>query len=311
MSIPVAFLICTEAGDLAEKSLLLARSLRCFGGQFQDAPIYSFQPRDGEAIEPQILEQFQELGVIHQQILLNTQYSDYPIANKILVSAYGEENIDAETLVFLDSDQVFFLEPTEFLLSSEVDVALRPVDSKHIGSTGEGDTEEAYWQKLYDLFKVDREIWVETTVEKERIRGYWNSGIIAAKKASGLFSNWLKNFEIAMENQLIPEAGMFHLDQLTLAATIAAMNLEVLTLSPTYNYPLHKQSQLNEGDRIETFDKIVSIHYHWMFKGEDWRDALANLEGFDRESKRYRWLCSRLSKRSFKHKMQSLLFKGK
>ena len=307
MTSSIAFLICTEPGDLAEKSLLLAESLRCFGGTLKDSPIYSVQPREGDEIDPQILEKFDGLEVIHQKIILNTEYKYYPIANKILVSAYGEQNIDAEVLVFLDSDQVFFQEPKELLLSPRYDIAFRPVDSKHIGSTGEGDDREDYWQKLYNLFEIDRDIWVETTVEKETIRGYWNSGMVAARRDSGIFSAWLENFKRAMAHQLIPDSGIFHLDQLTLAATIASKNCNFLTLSPTYNYPLHKQSQIQLSERIQSFDEVVSIHYHWMFKGEDWRGSLENLPEFDRQSKRYRWLCSYLSKRSFKYKMRGLL----
>ncbi|MBE9039193.1 hypothetical protein IQ235_00085 [Oscillatoriales cyanobacterium LEGE 11467] len=300
----IAFLICTESGDLAEKSLLLAESLRCFGGKLKDAPIYSVQPRAGDEIESQILEKFQELGVVHKKIILNTDYTYYPIANKVFVCAYGEQNINTEILVFLDSDQVIFREPQELILSPDCDTALRPVDRKNLGSTGKKDRNDDYWQKLDALFGMTREIWVETTVEKEKIRGYWNSGMIAARKESGLFSAWLENFKIAMAHQLIPESGIFHLDQLTLAATIASKNIKFSTLSPTYNYPLHKQSQLQESDRIESFDEVVSIHYHWMFKGDDWRASLENLAGFDRDSERYRWLYDYLSKRSLKSDMR-------
>ncbi len=46
MSIPLAFVICTEPGRLEPQSLMLAESIRKFCGNLKDTPIYSFHPRN-------------------------------------------------------------------------------------------------------------------------------------------------------------------------------------------------------------------------------------------------------------------------
>ena len=144
MSIPIAFLICTEPGRLEKQSLLLAESIRKFCGDLKDTPIYSFHPRSGDPIASETISAFESLGVIHQQIVLNTDYNAYPYANKPLVCAYAENNIDADILVFLDSDKCFFNEPKEFFLPQDYDIGLRPEYGKSIASTGKGDSYDDY-----------------------------------------------------------------------------------------------------------------------------------------------------------------------
>lgn len=114
MTIPIAFLICTEPGRLEGQSILLAESIREFAGDMKNTPIYSFHPRIGSPIHIQTQQKFDELRVIHQQIHLNIEFSDYYLANKPLVCAHAEQTIDADILVFLDSDKCIFQEPKAF-----------------------------------------------------------------------------------------------------------------------------------------------------------------------------------------------------
>ena len=116
MSLPIAFIICTEPGRLEGQSLMLAESIRKFCGELKNTPIYSFHPRVGEPISKQTQQAFEALQVIHQQVPINREFHEYYLANKPLVCAYAEQNIDAKILVFLDSDKCFFCEPKEFLL---------------------------------------------------------------------------------------------------------------------------------------------------------------------------------------------------
>src|SRR5271165_7096103 len=101
------FVICTEPA-FERKSVLLVRSIRRFAGLLSTAPVYSFSPREGSTISPWVMAEFSRLGVEHSAIVLNQRYTSYGVYNKPFVCAYSERQINADVLIFLDSDQVIF-----------------------------------------------------------------------------------------------------------------------------------------------------------------------------------------------------------
>lgn len=301
MSISIAFLICTEPGRLEKQSLLLVESIRKFCNKLQDQPIYSFHPRQGKPISDETIKQFESLGVVHQQIILNTDYLAYPYANKPLVCAYAEQNINADILVFLDSDKCFFNEPKEFLLPSNYDIGLRPEYGKSIGSMGKGDIYEDYWLKLYQLFNIKREIFVDTSIGQKRIRGYWNSGVVAARRSAGIFTNWKINFEKLMRLNITPPQAAYFLDQIVLSITVCSMTENIFTFSPSYSYPLPLHNRLSKNMKLNSFEEIVSIHYFNTFYYNNWKKTLNRLKNFDRKSEKYKWLCESITRYNMPH----------
>ncbi len=296
MSIPIAFIICTEPGRLEKQSQILAKSIREFAGKLKDTPIYSFHPRTGEPVKEETLRQFDLLGVQHQQIPLNVKYHDYYLANKPLVCAYAEENIDAEILVFLDSDKCFFGEPLEFFLPEQYNVGLRVEYGRGIGSTGANDVQEEYWQQLYQVLGVKKERFVITPVGNKKIRAYWNSGMVAVRRSAGIFTAWKNNFEKVIELQITPKQGNYMIEQSVLSVTICAMDEPVFTFSPAYSYPLPAHNRLSKEFKINDFAKIVSIHYFGLFYYRNWQQQLNKLKGINKNSANYRWLCQTISK---------------
>ncbi len=292
----IAFLICTEPGRLEGQSLLLAESIRKFCGQLKDTPIYSFHPRMGEPISIQSRKAFEKLDVIHQQIPINTKFHDYYLANKPLVCAYAEKNIDADILVFIDSDKCFFAEPNEFLLPEGFNVRIRPEYGKGVGSSGSLDRQDAYWKKIYEIAGVKREVFVTTPIANKRIRGYWNSGLVAVRRSAGIFQTWQENFEKAMHLQLAPPQGVYFLEQSILSATISALEENISSFSSAYSYPLPLHNQLSKQAKINSFDEFVSIHYFNLFYYYDWLRQLNKLKDMEISSDKYQWLCEAVNR---------------
>lgn len=316
MSVPIAFLICTEPGRLEQESLLLAESIRKFGGGLRESPIYSFHPRQGEPISSKTRNAFESLGVFHQQIILNADYPKFGYANKIFVCAYAEQNIEeAKFLCFLDSDQCIFSEPKELLLPDGYNVGICPVIGKNIGSTGENDLlYEDYWKKLYEVFNITNELFVTTRMDNKKIRGYWNSGMVTVRRQAGIFTAWKNNFEKMMALKLLPAEGIFFSDQVALAVSICSMTKDVFSLSFGYNYPLLHHNRLSKDKQLNSFDEMISIHYHRMFTFDDWIKNLKSLRNLDRNSAKYKWLCERLSiqnhkKKPFAHELKKSINK--
>ena len=302
MSLPLAFVICTEPGRLEKQSQILAESIRTFGGKLKNTPIYSFHPRQGAPVADDTLKQFAALEVDHQQVVLNVKYHDYYLANKPYVCAYAEENIDAEILVFLDSDKCFFAEPTEFLLPSNYNIGLRVEYGRGIGSTGSQDIQDDYWQKLYQIVGVKQERFVTTPIGNKKIRAYWNSGMVAVRKSAGIFQTWKHNFEQVMEAGVMPKQGNYMLEQSSLSATVCALEEEVFTFSPAYSYPLPLHNRLSPEFQLASFDQLVSIHYFGMFYYRNWQKELNKIKKIDKKSAKYEWLCQTILKYDLDYK---------
>jgi hypothetical protein len=315
MSTSIAFIMCTEGGQLEQESLLMVESFRRFGGNLKDTPIYSFQVREKNDVSDRTLKALAAFGVEHKKVVLNLKYPDYPLANKPLLCAYAEQNIDAEIIVFLDSDLVFFSEPKEFLLPAEYDVGIRPEHEKMIGSEGKDDPNEEYWQHLYTLANVgDQEMFVTTTVDRKKIRAFWNSGVVAVRRSAGIFTAWLETFEKLLTTGSTIDSNNFYYEQSALSATICATTNKIWCFSPNYNYPIHSHNPIIESDKMSSFKEIVCIHDHLFrnrkewYRERTWVKTLKRLKNFDKNSLEYRWLYKYLQEHnSPPNLMQSLL----
>ncbi|HUP60954.1 MAG TPA: hypothetical protein VNA69_11095 [Thermoanaerobaculia bacterium] len=282
----IAFVACIERGELERKAVLLCRSIRRFAGRHSDAPIYTFQPREGTAIAPDTASQLADLGVHHNSERLNTAFAHYGIGNKIFASARAEELASEDVLVFLDSDTVIVDEPRMLELRNGIDAAVRPVDFHHssaepesdddpfwhtrfrrVGSSGPGDPMDAYWLKMYELLGVEARPFVETACSRQRIRAYFNSGLIAVRRSAGLFTQWRDDFLGLMTVSHIPRKGPLHyMDQLSLAVTLARVWPRVEILDRRHNYALPARDLSREPLLPVEDEALVHIHYNSLFE---------------------------------------------
>ncbi len=293
MSVSLSFVACVERGELEAKTLLLCRSIRRFGRRHAAAPIYTFQPRVGTGIAAETHDQLRDLGVFHSSEPLNQHYAHYAIGNKIFASARAEEIANTDVVVFVDSDSVIVGEPSALELRDGIDAAVRPVDIhrspgepesdddphwrtrfRRVSSSGPGDPMDPYWVRMYSLLGVRDEPYVETTCSRQRIRAYFNSGLIAVRRGARLFARWRDDFLSLMEADHLPHRREMHyLDQLSLAATLTRVWDRVEVLDGRYNYPLPGRETLAEPYRSMPFERLVHIHYNAMF------DAAIQLTG--------------------------------
>ena len=264
----IEIVICTEGnGYLESMSKLLISSLREFGGDFKDVPIFSYQPRKQFKVSQETIDFFEKNKVEYVDLELNKDFGNYPLANKLLASAHREQNTKAEILIFLDSDVLFFNEPKEFADFGSADVILRPVDMKNIGSENSEDENAGYWESLYKLLNVKVRRKVSTTVTNESIWEYYQGGHQISLTKNNLFSTANENFIKVMEVGIIPNSGSTFIEQSVFAATVSQMELKVKLLGKKYNYPIHMENEIINSDYlVSNFDSLVSIHYHDIFK---------------------------------------------
>ncbi len=291
----VGFVACIEGGVLEAQALILFESIRLYAGRFADCAAYAFSPRPGHAISAAARRRLDELGVHYSDAVLNTGCPEYGSANRVAAAAYAEETHEHEFLVVLDSDTLFLREPDEFLLPPGVDVAVRPVDLKGMCTEGPDDPCDAYWRDLCRCCGVDYERlpWVESFIDRRRIKASYNGGLVVARREAGIMRRWADYFFASVRQRLTPysEGRPFRAgagwvksgasrrwgsNQAALSLAMWGSTRDVRELPPTYNYPLNLHGRVDPAVARETLPHLVHVHYHWLLEESPSANPLLN-----------------------------------
>ena len=284
---------CVEAGRLEGETVLLCESLRRFGGRLADAPVTAYRPRAGDSLKPETRSALVGLGVELVEDERNTAHAIPPIANKLYAAADAERRCDEGSIAVLDSDAVFVGEPTRLDLAEGLDAAAAPVGKVSEGTTGPGHDNEAYWQELYSLTGVEDPPWIETALRGRRIRGYWNSGLVAVRREAGLLGEWLRLFSRFLDERRLPPSGRIDsLDQITLALVLSRRAERVETLPWAYNYRITRRGRYRDDAGEAELADLVHIHYMRSFYVEGFLERAD--PPLDPTDERFDWLAERL-----------------
>jgi hypothetical protein len=283
----LAFLACVERGHLEGQAMLLCRSIRRYGGRFRDAPIHTFQPRIGHDLVPETRRILDELGVVHCTEHLNGHFPDHPVVNKVFACARAEELLDADVLVFLDSDTVIIGEPAALDLARGIDVALRPAYSVGLNSSGPGHPMDAYWQGVYQHFGIEDQRYVETELGTIT-RAFFSAGLMAVRRQAGFFGRWKSIFLQLVASGRLPESGISRADEIALAvAALQAMD-RVEVLDGRYNYLIFRRARLAPPWDRAHLEDLVHVHYRRSFSEDGFLRRLS--PPLDPHSGVLRWL---------------------
>jgi len=270
----ISLFIITEKGRLEGESKLLIDSIRQFGGRLKDVSIYSYQPRQGFEVSKSTIEFFEKHQVNFIDLPLNQKHADYPLANKIYTCAHAEQNLQSDTIIFMDSDSVVWKEPSAFYEMNDYEIAMTPVFRKLSLAVQQEDENYAYWQRLQSVLKFPFNQYVQTVVDNQKVLSYYNSGLMVTKRSSSFFQAALSNFE-----RLLKEDASFFknrfLEQSNFTATILSEGLKLKQLGKGYNYPLkHHGNIKNTAYQLNSLDEVITGHYTTLFKKAGYRNPL-------------------------------------
>lgn len=291
----VSFVACIEGGVLETQALLLFESIRQYAGRFSGCPIYAVSPRSGHEISNHARARLDELRITYIDKLLNTDCTEYGSANRVAAAAYIEKVYSHDLIVILDSDTLFLRQPDKIQLAANFDVAVRPVDVKGMCTSGPGDPFDHYWRELCRCCDVnyDQVPWIESFVDRRRIKASYNGGLIIVRGNLGILQRWARFFFSSVRVGLTPYTKEWHLrsgvswvdstaskfwgsNQAALSLAIHSTTRRVEQLPATYNYPLHQHGQLDSETIRSIFPYLVHVHYHWLLD-----DGLAKNPLFD------------------------------
>lgn len=246
----IGFVCCIERGMLEYKALCMLLTFRRNWPDYSDVPIYAYSPRPSCIVSDWLLVFYSKLNVKLVDTPLNLDYSDYPLANKPLSMAHAEANLSCDILVFLDSDILCWNYPKQFHLDTEKSIAMVVDSTKTVASSGKFDKEyEKQWQDLYKLAGVEHFPFVNTWLDKQSVRGWWNTGVIVVRRDRGLMQEWLSLFKSALESIKFTPDSYYLREQMSLCAVTAKHYPHFQELPLGYNYP------------VQSFEHYVKLGY--------------------------------------------------
>lgn len=264
----VAVQFATLVGSPAERprARLLIESLRKFGGELADSPFWVFEPdswtapRSGMAGGGVQIVPFRVPAVLQQ-----TWFAD-----KVFACARAEEyagNTDA--LVWVDADCFIINPPTSLVPGEGCDAALRPVHVRNVGLPA-GELPNAYWERIYQAAgEPPPEAVVESFVDGQTLRAYFNTHAFAINPALGLMRRWSEIFtSLASDRDYQRRACSGRQEQIFLFQAVLSALLasslpweRIRILPPEYNYPYHLHASIPEGRRAKSLNDLAVVVY--------------------------------------------------
>jgi len=249
-----------------EHARLLIDSIRTFGGDFCDRPIWLFEANPQNAP----CKGLEGGGVQVLPLHVPDTVSRYDFGDKVYACAQAEASAaGVQSLIWVDPVFLFIQPPVLFDLGPSFDAAMRPVHIRNVGLLA---TEplDGFWKKIYETVGVkDIQATVESFVDAQRIRAYFNSHAFAVNPSKGLLRRWFNCFEALVCDQAFQltccqnERHQVFLHQAVLSALSMTMldPQRVRILQPRYNYPYNLHPSIPLGRRARSMNDLVSIAY--------------------------------------------------
>jgi hypothetical protein len=258
-----------------DRAGLLVESLRAFGGALAGCPVWVFEANPGSAPCGALAGE----GVTILPLELPGTVRHYYFAAKVWACARAEELAGreggplfpgrVESLVWMAPDCLVIQPPVLFALGPKWDAAVRPVHVRNVGLRA-GEPQNPFWRGVYAAVGVeDVAVTVESYVEGQRLRAYYNSHAFAVDPALGLLGRWAEVFETLVVDRAFQAAAcqdahhqvFLHQAVLStlLATTVDPARLRLLP--PEYSYPYNLHAAVPKARRARALDDLVSIAY--------------------------------------------------
>ena len=262
----VTFVTLLVSAESEPRVHMAIDSLREFGGALARSPVLAFAPTSlsGAAIGRMD-------GVKLAALEPEPELARYPFGLKVMACAQAEARVPSGTksLVWLGAGCLVFRPPELFTLGPDCDAVFRPVHITNVGSPRSGPLDD-FWATVYAVAGVqDSDVSVESLVDAQRLRPYYNTHCFAVKPAIGLMRSWLDSFRSLVEDKMFQsgpcrdELHRIFLHQAVLSALVARSVApgRVRILPPAYSYPLHFHAKLADSKRVGALNDITVAAY--------------------------------------------------
>ena len=265
------FLILFRSEADERLARVVVDSLRTFGGSLRDGPVWAF------VLDPHHMSRALSglTGVHCFPLALEPGSPPYPFAEKVYACARAEEvaGPGVRSLVWLSLDCLIVNPPLLFDLGPAFDAAFRPVHHRNVGSPAH-EPPDGFWRGIYRALEMESVPYtVESFVDGQTLRPYFNSHCFAFNPAAGLGRAWWAHFKALASDQAF-QSGPCHdeLHQIFLHQAVLSTLIpklldweRVRLLPPEYNYPLNLLSEMPPDRRPKTLNSLVNAVYEDAF----------------------------------------------
>ncbi len=262
--------------------LLLAASIREYGGNYAETPIWIMHAEEA-AIQPDTVARAGSLGVEFKPYRSDRSLAPYPFAMKGLAAAEAERLAEgsAPILVWFDRDSVVVRDIAPLMLESGKAIAFRPVNGKNIGQEA-GSDPDGFWAAAYGCGGIDPDAIGTTTsyLEGLRLRFYIAAGLLTVRPERGLLRRWARLQRRFADN--LPLAALcaqsaahrlfMHQAALSIAVASDTAEEERQVLPPLVMYPLNFWTADPVPRRPAMVDDVVTFRYDEVMNDGSWKE---------------------------------------
>lgn len=276
-SVPTVVFACTiDYPQQIPQAVILARSIRTFGGALSTSAIRLYFPPGYPEPTGDLRADLSELGVDVRWYELPSGAAPYVLAGKPFAAARAEADArgSADLLVLLAPNTLMLAEPKEMLLPAGKALGFSPVHHQNVGSWYEEAPDE-WWTRIFRVLGISGSaFWpMETLADRRVVRPYFSSGSLVVRPERGLMAAWARSFTALAGDAEIARMSKEGLRNVFLhqAALAGAMVAELprdqmFQLSYRYNYPLFFERFFGAVYPFDSLEDVATMRYEFAFE---------------------------------------------
>ncbi len=281
----IVFAVTVSSESSGIRALMLARSLRSFGGKLSESPFWVLMSRAANPLPAAVLDGFAAANIRLILFDIDEGIFKFFFGAKTCASAVAEAEAREVTglLAWMDPDTLIIQEPEELLIEEGKDLGYRPVHHLNIGSLYNEPADD-FWKLIYEHCDVPEEAIfpMNTCADNLVIRPYFNAGCLVVRPENGLLHNWRANFLKLHREPFFEDfydkdiLYRVFIHQAILAGTIlSSVNRERMQeFSDRVNYPLNLHDEYQENRKAKTLNELITCRYDVGFHDPSWREGI-------------------------------------
>lgn len=264
---PVFVTLVRNPEEIPQTHLLIS-SIRSFGGPLSQCPIWVYEANPKKAS----CDSLRDVNVQIRSLKLPDSIRKYLFGDKVFAGCHAEEKVNPKvrSLIWIDPSCFIVHPPLLYDLNMQFDAAVRPVHIQNVGLSASAPL-DGFWKKVYETSGgvSDIQTTVETFVDRQSIRSYFNSHVFVINPSIGVLRRWFVDFEALVNDQEFQMEccqdlqHRIFLHQAVLSTLIAATidPKRVRILPPEYNYPYNLHESISPERRATALNDVVSLTY--------------------------------------------------
>jgi hypothetical protein len=266
-------------------TLLLIESIRAFAGDLSQAQIWCLVPQYGKELKTETVDRLIELGATLMPFDIDLNVARFFFAADIRAAQIAESTATGKTdfIAWLGSNTIILKEPKAFILEDDKSLGYRPVHHANIGSVYNTPL-DPFWTLIYGYCDVpdDRVFPMETHIDGQTLRPYFNAGILITRPDRNLFKTWHDTFFAVYQRPDLQELYkkderyVIFIHQALLSGIVLQLfsKNDLQALPSTYNYPVHLHDEDVTAHRPATMDDFVTFRHEGFYQDPEWKQTL-------------------------------------